>query len=81
MPRTLYDPDHEVLVGMLRDMRKRKSVHQSELGRRLGRPQSFVAKVEAGQRRLDLLELRDWCSALDADVVALVRRWTKATST
>lgn len=79
MPNTLYDPDHEALVAMLRELRLKKRLHQADLAARLGRSQSFVSNVEGGQRRLDLLELRDWCRAVDADVVSVVRKWTKAT--
>ncbi len=31
---------------------------QEEVARRLGRPQSFISKYETGERRLDILELR-----------------------
>ncbi|WP_318528217.1 hypothetical protein [Mesorhizobium sp. J8] len=33
----------------------------------LGRPQSFVAKYEGGERRLDVIEFLDVAAALDAD--------------
>lgn len=43
-----------------------------EVGRRLGRPQSFVSKYESGERRLDLIELADVCSALEISLGRLV---------
>lgn len=47
---------------------------------RVGRPQSFVAKYEGGERRLDVIEFIEVVEALDAnpcDVVAeLYRRKT-----
>lgn len=47
-------------------LRHDASVTQTELAARLGRPQSFVAKVEGGERRIDVLEFVDWLDALDA---------------
>ena len=37
---------------------------------RLGRPQSFVSKVERGERRLDVVEFLEIAEALQIDVPA-----------
>lgn len=47
---------------------------QADIARRLSRPQSFVSKYEAGERRLDVIELREVCDALGIGLSALVRR-------
>ena len=39
------------------------------------RPQTFVSKVELGERGLDAEELRLLCNALDQDFLAVVERW------
>ncbi len=44
----------------------------------LGFPQSVVSKWESGERRLDLLELRDVCEALGISLVDFVKRFEKA---
>jgi transcriptional regulator with XRE-family HTH domain len=80
VPRTLYTTDHERLVELLRHYRQRAGLRQAEVAERLGRPQSFVSKVEAGQRRLDLIELNAICVALDVSVVTVVKRWTNGAS-
>ena len=49
---------------MIRRLREEKNVTQSALADRLGVPQSFVSKVETGERRLDVLELRTVCAGL-----------------
>ncbi|WP_366513090.1 helix-turn-helix transcriptional regulator [Mesorhizobium sp.] len=40
---------------------------QAQVAEMLGRPQSFVAKYEGGERRLDIIEFLDVTAALDAD--------------
>jgi len=48
---------HKVVGAVLTDFRKRAGLSQQELAARLGKPQSFVSAYEAGQRRVDVLEL------------------------
>lgn len=80
VPRTIYSEYYEELVRLLREQRIKKRVTQIELAERLDRPQSYVSKTEAGQRRLDVVELREWCDALGVDVVRIVRLWIRETS-
>ena len=47
---------------------------QGEATESLGRPQSFVAKYEGAERRLDVLELRRVCEALGISLGEFVRR-------
>jgi transcriptional regulator with XRE-family HTH domain len=75
MGRSIHTRDHRRLAELLRRLREDAGLRQSELAARLDRPQSFVSKYEAGERRLDLIELRAICVALDASVVELVQRW------
>lgn len=78
MGRSIHTPEHRRLVDLLRRLREEAGLRQTDLATRLDRPQSFVSKYEAGERRLDLIELREICLALDADVVELVQRWESA---
>jgi len=40
-------------------------ISQEGLARRLNVHQSFISKYESGERRLDILELRQVCNALE----------------
>jgi len=48
-------------------------IRQQALAKKLGRPQSFVAKYEGGERRIDVVEFIAIARALDADPVKLFR--------
>lgn len=53
--------------------RKKARLTQQELAKQLGKPQSFVAKYEGGERRLDVVEFLAIARALGADPIAIVR--------
>lgn len=63
---------------MLRVERKRAELTQVELAGKLGCPQSFVAKVEIGERRLDVLEFLEYASAVGFDPRSFVGRLVRA---
>jgi len=65
----LYD---RALVGLIA-ARKKAGVTQSELAAGLGRPQSFVAKYESRERRLDVAEYVGIARKLGADPYKLLR--------
>jgi transcriptional regulator with XRE-family HTH domain len=53
--------------------RKSAGLTQRELAKRLHKPQSFVAKYEGGERRVDVLEFIEICKAIEADPNKLLR--------
>jgi len=75
VPTTIYTREHRRLVGILREIREESGWTQAQLAQRLRRPQSFVSRYENGQRRLDLIELRQVCRALDVSLLELVREF------
>jgi transcriptional regulator with XRE-family HTH domain len=57
--------------------RKAAGLTQEAVAERLGRPQSFVAKVERGERSLDVVEFVALCRAInlhDSEVLAAIRQ-------
>ena len=53
--------------------RKRAGLTQQELANRLKRPQSFVAKYEGGERRLDVVEFIAIAQAISIDPIRVLR--------
>lgn len=67
----------EKLQALIRRIRTDAGVTQAELASRLGVPQSVVSKFESGERRLDVLELRQVCRALSLSLTEFIRRLEK----
>lgn len=66
--RTIRDSRYLEIITRLRLARKTQGVMQKDLADRLSVPQSFVSKYETGERRLDIIELLDICSALGIEL-------------
>lgn len=60
MPKAIYSKDHKYIVEQLKKARKEASLEQAEVAKLLGKTQSHVSKVEAGQRRIDIVALKEF---------------------
>jgi len=68
---------HQRLIEILIDARKHAGIRQAELARRVGKTQTFVARFEAGQRRIDAIELLALCEIIGIDPVKVIRKVIK----
>lgn len=75
MAKSLYRTENLELAALLRQLREDAGLVQTTLGERLGRNQTYVSNVELGIRRLDLVELRDYCAGLRIDLRDLIDTW------
>jgi len=64
MPKSLGTPEQETLIRHLVGMRADAALTQRDLAAILGVTPSWVAKVEMGERRLDVVEFYWWCQAI-----------------
>lgn len=72
---TRGDPSEmRCFLSLVRQMRIDAGLRQADLADRLGEPQSFVSRYESGERRLDVLELRQICRVLGVPLVDFIKR-------
>lgn len=67
MQKSLKSPEYARLIAMLVAARHVAGVQQQKLAEKLGKPQSFIAKYEGGERRIDLIEFIAIARALGID--------------
>lgn len=72
MQKSLKSPEYARLIATLVAVRHAAGVRQQALAEKLGRPQSFVAKYEGGERRIDVVEFIAIARALGADPLKLM---------
>jgi transcriptional regulator with XRE-family HTH domain len=73
MQKSLKSSEYARMVEILVAVRHEAGIRQRELAKRLGRPQSFVAKYEGGERRIDVVEFIAIARALNADPMRMFR--------
>lgn len=75
MRKSIFSAEQKRLQALLRQVRVAAGLSQQDLAEHLEKPQSFVSKYEQGERRLDLLELREICLGIGISLVDFVRRF------
>lgn len=73
MPFAFHSPAYKTLIALLVAKRREKGMSQVELGKRLGRPQTFVSKVEQCERRLDVVEFLVIADILGLDIMYAIK--------
>lgn len=71
--KTIYREEYRKLVERLRDSREQLGLSQSEVARTLGWPQQRMSAVEAGARRLDVIEFFELTAALGISATRAIK--------
>jgi transcriptional regulator with XRE-family HTH domain len=74
MSRTLRSARHEALIALLIEKRREAGLTQAQVAKKLKRYQSYVATVESGQRRIDVVEFLDFADAIGFDPRDAIKR-------
>ena len=69
---------YQILRKQLRSLRNAAGLTQAELATRLKVDQSYISKVERGERYVDLLFYLDWCRACKSPVETALAQLTSA---
>lgn len=72
MAKSIHSARHRHLVELLIQCRRDANLTQAQLAQLLGQQQSFVARLESGQRRIDVVELLELADVVGFDPVDLV---------
>lgn len=76
--KTIHSKRHKKLIELVIAERKRADIRQVQLAKKLKRSQTWIARLEAGDRRLDVIELIDLAEAIGFDASAMVARVQQA---
>ncbi|MBA4783820.1 MAG: helix-turn-helix transcriptional regulator [Rhizobiales bacterium] len=77
MAKTLGSERHKALISLLIEARERAGLTQTELAEKIGEYQSFVARLESGQRRVDVVEFLELAEVLGFDAEESLRNIQK----
>lgn len=80
MAKTIRSEGHEALRRALIEARKAAGLTQAELAQRLHCHQSFVARIESGERRVDVVELIVLSRAIETSADGILKAVEAATT-
>jgi transcriptional regulator with XRE-family HTH domain len=74
MEKSIYSREYGVFLELLREAREDALLTQQALAEKLGTTQTQISKCERGERRLDVIELREWCSVLSIEMHDFIKK-------
>ena len=81
LDKSVHSEGQSVFRVLMIGARKAAGLTQRDLADRLRKPQSFVAKYEGGERRIDVVEFLTICQAIGADSANILKAVRKAVTT
>ena len=58
MTKAIYSKDHKYIVEQLKKARQEAGLDQEQVAKALKKTQSYISKIESGQRRIDIVQLK-----------------------
>lgn len=74
MAKSIFTQEYALFLRHLRNSRKNAGLTQEQIANRLNQTQSFVSKCERGERRIDVVEIRAFCHAMEISFSEFVRQ-------
>ncbi|KKR37864.1 MAG: DNA-binding helix-turn-helix protein [Parcubacteria group bacterium GW2011_GWB2_40_8] len=68
MTKAIFSKDHKYMIEQLKKARIESGLDQVDVARLLGRTQPHISKIEAGQRRLDITQLKEFAKIYKKDI-------------
>jgi len=60
MSKAIYSKDHKYIVEQLKKARQGAGLEQEQVAKMLKKTQSYISKIESGQRRIDIITLKEF---------------------
>ncbi|MGB2762201.1 MAG: helix-turn-helix transcriptional regulator [Minisyncoccales bacterium] len=73
MSKAIYSKDHKYIVEQLKKARQEVGLEQAEVAKLLGKTQSHISKVESGQRRIDIVVLKEFARIYKKDISFFIK--------
>lgn len=73
MNRSVYSKDYKEIIERLKTARIESGLSQQEVADKLGKPQSYISKIESGERRLDVAEIKKFSIIYKKDISFFIK--------
>jgi transcriptional regulator with XRE-family HTH domain len=75
--KSIYNPDYEYIITKLKEARIESGLKQEAVAEKIGKYQSYLSKIENGDRRIDVLELSELADIYNKELDYFVKRKKK----
>lgn len=72
MPKSIRTNEYKKLVNKIKQARFDSGLTQKQVAQKIKRPQSYISKVEAGEQRLDIIELKKLASLYKKNIIYFI---------
>ena len=73
MSKSIYSKDYKEIINRLKKARIEAGLSQKAVADKLGKPQSYVSKIESGERRLDVAEVKKFSDIYKKEISQLIK--------
>ena len=73
MSNSIYSKDYKEIIERLKKARLESGLAQQEVADKLSKPQSYISKIESGERRLDVAEIKKFAAIYKKDVSFFIK--------
>jgi len=73
MSKSIYSKAYRNVIEKLRKARLDAGLKQSDVARKLKKPQSYISKIERGERRVDVTELKELADIYKKDITYFIK--------
>lgn len=73
MAKSIYAEDYKKVIKRLKKVRREAGLKQIEVAAEVGKPQSYISKIERGERRIDIAELKELARIYGKDINYFVK--------
>ncbi|MDF1498735.1 MAG: helix-turn-helix transcriptional regulator [Patescibacteria group bacterium] len=68
MSKSIYSKEYKKTIEKLKRARIEIGLKQEEVAEKLNKPQSYISKIERGERRIDIAELQDFAKIYKKEI-------------
>ena len=73
MTKAIFSKDHKYTVKQLKKARIEAGLYQADVSKLLSKTQPHISKIEAGQRRLDITQLKEFAKVYKKDLSFFIK--------
>lgn len=73
MSKSTYSEQYRTIIEKLKKIRMQNRWTQEDVSTKLGKPQSYISKIERGERRLDIVELKELADLYNKKITFFIK--------